>query len=426
MNTKNIPGPSAKIPIERPDLCDQKSPKELRVVQLTGDPNMPCAHVYMEAQIFSPDSKRFLFERSGNAHDPVKNDPEHRYMLCNLEDQCRIIPITDELNAIAPSFGPDGQFIYYLVDNSLATAGTVELKRVRPDRSERERLCVISPETSHDFLLRFLYSLSTISSDGQRLATAACVIDRKSGEETWGIVVFDLEAGTPKIIWKDPALRNAHPQYCRSQQTELAHDLLIQHNHGYRWDTKTCLEITRQLDPLKIDIHLIRDDGTNLRSMPWGRDGKEFCQGHQCWRGMSHWAITSTQTYFPERMEAQLIETRPVPEAGHKGLNSPGAVRNDLSRAFPNPQFHHFGTDRSGTKMISDYWLKQNTHLYLIELGEAGREAAKRFQYLLDTKTSFQKQTQAHPFLSPDGKRAFFNSDETGIMQVYMLENLPF
>ena len=42
------------------------------------------------------------------------------------------------------------------------------------------------------------------------------------------------------------------------------------------------------------DIHVIRDDGTNFRNMPWGRDGNEFCQGHQCWRGRTTWAIMAS------------------------------------------------------------------------------------------------------------------------------------
>ena len=42
------------------------------------------------------------------------------------------------------------------------------------------------------------------------------------------------------------------------------------------------------------------------------------------------------------------------------------------------------------------------------------------FTYLLNPRASWQKGTHAHPFLSPDGKMAFFNSDETGTLQAYM------
>ena len=41
------------------------------------------------------------------------------------------------------------------------------------------------------------------------------------------------------------------------------------------------------------DIHVIRDDGTLFRNLPWGRDGNEFCQGHHCWRRRSTWHLDS-------------------------------------------------------------------------------------------------------------------------------------
>jgi Tol biopolymer transport system component len=61
--------------------------------------------------------------------------------------------------------------------------------------------------------------------------------------------------------------------------------------------------------------------------------------------------------------------------------------------------------------------------LYFGGLGEPGRHAAE-LAYLLDTHGTDRKQTQAHPFLSPDGTMGFFNSDESGILQAYMVRGL--
>ena len=47
------------------------------------------------------------------------------------------------------------------------------------------------------------------------------------------------------------------------------------------------------------DVHVIADDGTNLRDLPWGRDGNEFCQGHQCWIGADERALTSISMREP-------------------------------------------------------------------------------------------------------------------------------
>lgn len=415
--------------VERPEILDENSPKGLRVVQLTAEPEVPCAHVYMEAQIFSPDSKLFLLERSGNAHGPNKDDPEHQYLLCDLEHNNKLIPITNELNAVAPSFSPDGQFIYYIVDNSNVNSGSIMVKRVSPDGSGRETLMVIdSVLPGAASLLSRIYPLSTISSDGKRLIIGGFLGDGEHSNCPWCVAAIDLENTTAEIVWQELFIGNSHPQYCRSTDSKLMHDVLIQHNHGYFFDAQG--EESSREDYLGVDIHVVRDDGSGFRTMPWGRDGIEYCQGHQCWRGKSQWAITSTETHIPnrkhcERREARLIEGLAVDHAGHLGLNTRGAVRNDLTREFENPQFHHFATDAEGTKLISDYWTQDERELlYIADLGEQGKDPARNFTYLLDTQASFTKQTQSHPFLSPDGKKAFFNSDESGILQAYMIEGL--
>lgn len=51
--------------IERPDLRAARSPSGLEVYQLT-DEALPSSHIYMEAQIFASDSRRFLSDESGN------------------------------------------------------------------------------------------------------------------------------------------------------------------------------------------------------------------------------------------------------------------------------------------------------------------------------------------------------------------------
>ena len=76
------------------------------------------------------------------------------------------------------------------------------------------------------------------------------------------------------------------------------------------------------------------------------------CQGHQCWRGRSEWAITSTCTRVPHG--ARLIEDKALPDEGHLGLKTPGGIRNDLTREIQEPDFWHFATDAAGTRLISD------------------------------------------------------------------------
>ncbi len=70
----------------RPDLLDTNTPPGLEVIQLTSEPDVPSSHPYMEAQILTMDSKRFVLHRSATAHGSRANDPEHRYLLCDIDD----------------------------------------------------------------------------------------------------------------------------------------------------------------------------------------------------------------------------------------------------------------------------------------------------------------------------------------------------
>ncbi len=406
----------------RPDLLDKDSPKGIEVFQLTTEPDVPSSHLYMEAQIFAPDSKRFVLHRSATAHGSSKNDPKHRYLLCDLEDGGSLHPLTDELGATGASVSPDGQYCYYFVNQTEVGGGRLTLKRVRLDGTDRRTIVVVdAPLPGTKFRPSGIYPLSTISSDGKRIAISGFLGDGKTEGAPYGLMVFDLEKAAVALVIHGPTWCNMHPQYSRSTDPEESHDVLIQENHGSTATAKG--SIVRLVGGEGADIHVVRDDGTNFRNMPWGRDGNEACQGHQCWRGQSAWAITSTGTRKPP--EAQLIEGRAAPHAGHVGIKTPGGVRNDLSREFPKPRFYHFATDLAGKRLISDGGtLNRDAHLYLAELGEPGKDPMRNVRHLVYPRSSCTKNAHIHPFLSPDGTTAFFNSDESGVLQAYMIRGV--
>jgi hypothetical protein len=100
-------------------------------------------------------------------------------------------------------------------------------------------------------------------------------------------------------------------------------------------------------------------------------------------------------------------------------------VRNDLSRGFGSPHFYHFATDIEGNRLITDSGPRQTGGgIYLASFGEPGQEALKDWHWLVNPRSSWDKGTHVHPFLSPDGKLGFFNSDESGRLQAYMIRGL--
>ena len=397
----------------RPDLLDPASPSGIEVFQLTAE-TVPSCHVYMEAPVFAPDSRRFVLHRSAHAHGSDRLDPEHRYFLCDVSDGS-LAPLTTEVGATAPVVSPDGRFFYYVV----FAGGRVTLTRVGLDGSDLRDVAAIDAAPGEKrFRPSSVYPIATIRSDGRRFAVPVNFRDVRSRAHLFSLIVFDLETGVATKVLDGPSWCNIHPQYCRSTDPVLMRDILVQENHGNEHDAEG--RTVKLSGGAGADIHVIRDDGADFRDMPWGRDGDEFCQGHQCWRGTTAWAITSTVNLDPD--ESRLIEAIPASAAGHIGIRTPGGVRNDLSRTMPHPAFSHFGTDTDGSTMISDAarW-DEGGRLFRIDLDAPGRGPAKRFTYLFSPRCSCVKNNHIHPFLSPDGRTGFFNSDESGVLQAYMI-----
>ena len=405
---------------ERPDLLSDDSPEGLQVFQLTTE-ETPSSHIYMEAQVFAPDSRRFILHHPARAHRIDFMDPAHRYLVCDLDSGGELTPVIEEVGATAPSVSPDGEYLYYFVDATTPGGpGRLTLKRVGMDGTGRQEIAVLDgvPAGWPGPFSR-PYSLSTISSDGGRLAISGFLGDGASENAPWGLLVFDVASGGVELILQGPSWCNVHAQYCRSTDPEGARDILIQENHGNLCDAAG--RSTRLVGGAGADVHVIRDDGTQFRDLPWGRDGNEFCQGHQCWIGRSRRAITSTSRREPRC--AGLIEGRAAPHAGHVGLRTPGGERNDLTRRLPEPDFWHFATDIAGRRLITDSGPRDGGGgLWLGSLPDDGKSPVEDWTWLLNPRSTWRKESHIHPFLSPDGRAGFFNSDESGTHQCYMVK----
>jgi len=180
------------------------------------------------------------------------------------------------------------------------------------------------------------------------------------------------------------------------------------------------------------DLHVIRDDGTNWRDIPIGRDGKEYVQGHQQWRGRSNSVLSAM--YIPGGKN-RILEGFPIAtdeNTTHTGVNIQGGVYNDITRNIEYPDFWHFSSDISGKFLVSDTQTKnEETGNKVIQLVigtmSSGTNSDLKIQYLLDTKTTgISQKSHPHPFFSPDAKMAFFNSDREGKAEIWMVTGYSF
>ena len=111
-----------------------------------------------------------------------------------------------------------------------------------------------------------------------------------------------------------------------------------------------------------------------------------------------------------------------VDPPGHIGLLTPGGWRSDLTRHVAHPDYYHFATDIAGRRLITDSGPRdQGGGLWLADLPGDEDAPLKDLTFLLNPRSSWGKRAHIHPFLSPDGATGFFNSDESGILQAYMV-----
>ena len=112
----------------------------MRVTQISADAERPHRHIYMEARVFTPDSRRFVFQRFLDPADVDTRSSRREYLLCDIEDGYSFIQLTDEEGAIGPSVSPDGRYRYYFIDRTVAGGGWWAIKRVDLDTFQRETL----------------------------------------------------------------------------------------------------------------------------------------------------------------------------------------------------------------------------------------------------------------------------------------------
>ncbi len=411
----------------RPDILSSDSPKGLEVYQLTGEEGVDSCHIYMESQIFTPDSRRLVVHRHAHPHGGDIDNPLHQYLLCDLADEGRLLPLTEEEGVTGPAISPDGKYFYYFAVSGIHPPFRVALKRLLLETWERETLAVVDghlPGTGIPIGRRG-YGLASIRSDGNAVVVPV-FLGHGQPNPDWGLLKFHLGTGEVSLVLRGPSWCNIHPQYCRSDDPEALYDILVQENHGCVVSPDGSVQrLTREPG---CDIHVIRDDGTNLRALPWGRDGVEACRGHQCWRGNTPYAIGSVDVLSGQGQgDIHLIEGEALAYPDHLGRGLPGGRFNDLTRDLADPRCDHFATDRTGDALIFDGLHEDGWKIRLAQLGKAGQDSIRTVTPLLDTKSRVgatpEKLCHPHPFFSPDGTMAFFNSNESGDLQAYMLRN---
>lgn len=328
-------------------------------------------HIYPEAPVFTPDSRYFIYHRFQSLDSPSS------FWLCDLQTN-RLRRLTDDGPVKSPVMSPDGTWCAYLY---LKGPTEFEVRRVSVQDGDHVTVATVRG-------LRRPYGLGTISADGRWYVTGVWLPD---GE--FGLLRIDLGNGAYKVIHQDPEILNPHMQF----EPGEGRDILVQHNRGGYLDEEG--NIVRLVGEQGATIYLVDYEGQNVRRLPIGKPYTAPTQGHQCWIGTTGRILSTTSD---------------DPDAGNLFAVAAGDERPTL--VARGTYFCHPNVSRDGRWFVSDVSPGGEIVVGSLKTG--------RYKLLCESESSFGRPqyTHPHPFFSPDARHVLFNSDRTGLTQIYAAE----
>ena len=429
---------------ERDEYGTPVSPDGLRVVQVTSDPDRNSGGVYLDCPSWTPDSRRFLFEREASADGSRKAG----LWMCDTEDGFRSWPVMefdraegfhnpgfDGVAGLGGALSPDGSCAYQI----LRRGRTVEVLRVDLETGRTER----QPVATAPAPLRVRGAVS-VSADSERLLMGCWLGDGLREGAPWGAIIFNLRSGGSHTVEFGNGYRNMHAQYSHDPDPAFSHDLLLNAHlpkladgswltpPDGSWRFK---DLSEPADALGCAYTVVRDDGTNWRVAPLGRAPHFVNGGHNTWRGREYSVVSAVYNATPERWRSPLLEAAPVAARDEAelwlGQRHPQAHPVDLTRKVIRADSCHFGFDGTGRHCVSDtdgYNHGPNSFVWIGTYGEeAGGDPFLKTRYLLFPRTSWKGQpAHPHPSLSPDGRFVVFQSDYPGRPQVHVAHGFDY
>lgn len=337
-----------------------------KVMQLTSQ-SVISVNVHMEQRFASADGRRIAIERQ-----PFGQPAE--LWVCDL-DTTRLYRI-DAGRAATASFSRNA--IYYLTPPprkrlmrlNLGDLSTREIMSIPDDPAPRklavspdERWLVAGPFWSRDNLFR--------------------------------LDLIELANGKRTMLRELADIPNAHLQFDPGNPGRL----LAQVNRGSHFTPAAGL--TRLSGPLGATLCLVSVPSGEVTPLPVGLPDTPMISGHSTWAGRSGRLVFTTAPGVAGSLLARTGVFRLTP-GGDKPVQIVSGHR-----------FNHLAVSDDGRFFIVDDHRTQAIHIGSVETG--------RFFRLCDSRTRQGKPqyTHAHPYLTPDNRHVIFNSNVTGIAQVY-------
>ena len=212
-------------------------------------------------------------------------------------------------------------------------------------------------------------------------------------DEMYGLYRIELSTGRWEIFHEHEDICNPHPQY----EPSLGRDIMVQHNRGCKLDENN--NIIRLGGEEGATLYLVDSDGGDLRPLPVGKPHTGAITGHECWIGKTGRIILTLDPRQFGKTETHIV----TPGEGTsrcfiKGLLLGHVSASDDGRFFISDDFTNGRIYAAG--------IKTGRLLPLCETGMSGITAGCQSNH-------------PHPYMTPDNGYVIFNSNRTGVPQIW-------
>ena len=420
-------------------------------MQVTSDTGRTSTVACQYIMRWTPDSKRFFFHRAASDDGSSKAG----IWMCDVADGFAISPVYEwdttlvshkpydntTTGKIAETFvvNRDGRSLGVIVRNR----DVIELCRVDVESRKVETVMTAPAPLSTGWMI-------DNSADGMRVAFHIFLGDGRTEGAPWGVRIFDLQRGTTWVVELDNLTHKGvmyrhGSTFCDSSEHAGMYDLVGHASGSPRladgsWRTPADGSWRHPMPPADTSgghgyTIVFKDDGSDYprrsddpcRVIPLPRP-PAYQTSHAGWRGAAtqSW-VASMYNTTPQRWRAPFVEAWPTSITGAErtaDANPADGKWTDLTRFVARADACHFDFDASGRHFVSDtdgYVLPQTCMLYIGTYIEptCGDDPYFKTKLLGIPRTSWKGQpAHPHPFLSPDGNYAVFQSDFTGRPQI--------
>jgi len=210
------------------------------------------------------------------------------------------------------------------------------------------------------------------------------------------IVRLDLKRGEWRVIHEKPDIINPHPQF----EPGRGEDILIQHNRGGLLDEQG--NLVRLAGEEGATLYVIDREGENYRPLPVGKPHTNPITGHECWIGDTGEVLLTVAGTREQAMTNGVLLAA-----------QPGAKRARV--VAKGCLVTHISVSRDGRFFVGDLMSLPGIPIVI------GSVKTGRWAILCETGSSGGRPqyTHPHPYMSGDNRWVIYNSDKTGIPQIY-------